>query len=125
MLYFCLGGLAEGPLGGDGGDGVEAIVVAVAVVDEVVAQLHLGAKRQFDLFPPLDGVEVEPELRLAERDEFAADVGVTPHIQEAGEGAQSAAPEGRAPHCCELEAVEAVYAPVAILEVALVHRLEG
>ena len=58
------------------------MVVAFVVEDEVVADFDLGTHADVDAVHAFQLVEVEPELRFAEHDEFATDILVVPYIQE-------------------------------------------
>ena len=63
------------------------MVVAFVVEHEVVADFQLCAQTEVHSVHFAQLVEVEPELRLAHRDELAADILVVPYVKITGEGA--------------------------------------
>ena len=74
---------SERPLGSYCGDGVELVVVAIVVEDEIVADFDFGSYTDIDAVHPLQRIEVEPERGFAEHDEFTTDILVVPHINKA------------------------------------------
>ena len=112
-------GASERPLGGEGGIEEEgAGAGGVGVIDEVVAQLPLGAEAEV-------AVEVVPQLGLGEDDQAAVAVGflAAPEVDEACEG-QLLAAQLQPPHARQLGAGIGMGGVVA-LEVLFVEQLEA
>ena len=96
----------------------EERVVVVSVVNEMAAQLPLGADAK------MRGAVV-PQLRFRQDDELSVAVGLfsAPEVDEAGEGELPVA-EVQPPYARQLQAVVGRSVVVA-LKVALVHQLYG
>ena len=63
----------------------EERLAVIGVVDEVVADFHLGANAQICVLQSPETVEVVPELRLSEKHQLSVTTGIlaTPEIDEA------------------------------------------
>ena len=110
--------LVECPLGCNRRYGIELIVLSVLVIDKVVAYLNLRAQGQLYLIPPLNGIKVEPELRLRLDDYVPVDHLVVPSVPITVEGAEAMG-EGGTPHFGELPTVEWTKTTVMVCEVVL------
>ena len=95
---------SERPLGRHRRDGIEAVVLAAVVPDEVVADFHLRTKREVHVLHAFQCVEVEPELRFRYHDQLAVHVRIVPDITEPAEGTE-AMHKGCSPHLRQLEAL--------------------
>lgn len=117
---------SECPLDGEGRDGEEAVATSAVGVDEVVGDFHFSADGWIAAVGVAEGwemAEVEPKLRFGKDDEASVDVGVIPHVAEAGKGAASVS-EVDAPYSGELEGCEGVLLGLLTSEVLLVEGLQ-
>ena len=82
------------------------------VVYEVVGNFQFGTQAEVDAVPAVQGVEVEPELRLTHENKIAIHFVVVPKVEIAAESAKSLG-ESTDPHTGELEAAEGVLVVLA------------
>ena len=93
------------------------------VVYEVVGNFQFGTQAEVDAIPTMQGVEVEPELRLTHENKIAIHFIVVPKVEIAAESAKSLG-ESAAPNTCELEAAEGVLV-VLTSEIILIEGLHA